>query len=156
MDIRIYQISRERDQHHVQFIGLEDLPKYQGKNMIDSSIYDAVYAGTVEAKTLEDVFRIFNISHPIEYHARSLSVSDVVEVITGNHQVQPGYYFCDHIGFSTISFDPEKAHQSVRLHSQQSHERKIASFSELVVRADHKRTVPGQKKEYHEQISPER
>lgn len=54
---------------------------------------------------MEDVFRMFNINHPEGYRARSLSVSDVVEV-TGSDKLKDGFYFCDNIGFNEIVFDP--------------------------------------------------
>lgn len=109
MDIRIYQINMDRDQNNICFIGLDRLAKHQKTSDVDSSIYDHVYSGSVNAETLEDVFRTFNLARPAEYAARSLSVSDVVEVVSGTGNVKPGFYFCDNIGFQEIAFDLNKA-----------------------------------------------
>jgi len=40
-----------------------------------------VYEGEINCSDLEEVYRMFNLNHPEGYHGRSLSVSDVVEVI---------------------------------------------------------------------------
>ena len=90
MNIRIYQINMERDLNRVAFCSHDQLEKYQGSSEIDSKIYDKVYEGAVEASGLEDVYRVFNLEHPSEYRGRSLSVSDIVEVIGGGDEVIVG------------------------------------------------------------------
>lgn len=116
MKIRIYQINTERDKNLVCFFGLEDIAKFQGTNKVNSALYDSVYFGTVDCKNLEDVYYKFNVEHPKGYKARSLSVSDVVEVIESD-KVQSGFYYCDSIGFKRIDFDPKKTQQSERFFS---------------------------------------
>lgn len=113
MKIRIYQVNTDRDEKQVAFFGMEALPKFQGSSEINSSIYDSVYIGDVDCKTLEDVFRKFNNDHPAGYKARSLSVSDVVEVIESD-SVKSGFYFCDSFGFQEVSFEPDKTQISER------------------------------------------
>lgn len=109
MKINIYQVNSYRDEHNVKFFGYDMLEKVQGTFEINSAIYDKVYSGSVKAKSLEDVYRIFNEEHPAEYQAHSLSVSDVVQVIEGNSDTKQGFYFCDSFGFKKIAFDPDKA-----------------------------------------------
>ncbi len=113
MKIKIYQINMERDEKRIAFMGLEDFPKFQGSNEVNSSLYDSVYIGEVDCKNLEDVFSKFNLDHPDGYKARSLSVSDVVEVIESD-TMKPGFYFCDTFGFKEIPFDPSKTQVSDR------------------------------------------
>lgn len=113
MKIKIYQVNTDRDEKQVAFFGIESLPKFQGSSEINSSIYDSVYVGNVDCKTLEDVFRKFNAEHPAGYKARSLSVSDVVEVIESD-SVKSGFYFCDSFGFKEVSFEPDKTQISER------------------------------------------
>lgn len=108
MEIRIYQVNMKRDVKRVAFEGLEDMERFQGSREVNSAIYDRVFDGTADCNTLEDVFRVFNIEHPEEYRGRSLSVSDVVEVISSD-KVKSGFYFCDNVGFKVVSFAPEKA-----------------------------------------------
>ena len=112
MKIKIYQVNLDRDEHTAAFRGLYDKPMTEaGAPVIDSSIYDSVFEGEINCESLEDVFRMFNINHPEGYRARSLSVSDVVEV-TGSDKLKDGFYFCDNIGFNEVVFDPTATKQS--------------------------------------------
>ena len=104
MDITIYQIDMGRDHNRIAFEGLDLLKQYQGSDKIDSSIYDRVFVGEVDCKDLEDVYRKFNQEHPEGYKGRSLSVSDVVEIVDENGDST--FHFCDSVGFQQIDFDP--------------------------------------------------
>lgn len=106
MNIKIYQINRTRDEDRIKFLGLDSLPAFQGNQDINSKIYDKVYQGSVEAASLEDVYRMFNTEHPQDFKGHSLSVSDVVEVVEGP-EMAPGFYFCDCVGFQRVEFHPE-------------------------------------------------
>ena len=81
MKVKIYQISDERDNDNVLFQPYDALEKLQGTIDINSSIYDCVYEGDVDCITLDDVYAMFNTDHPDGYGGRSLSVSDVVEIV---------------------------------------------------------------------------
>lgn len=84
MNVRIYQINMKRDTNNVAFMNYESLPKFQGSSEIDSSLYDKVFEGEVNCFTLEKLYEMFNLEHPAGYKGRSMSVSDVVEIIDGN------------------------------------------------------------------------
>lgn len=118
MKIKIYQVNTDRDEKQVAFFGLSELPKFQGSSEVNSSIYDSVYLGEVDCKTLEDVFQKFNLDHPTGYKGRSLSMSDVVEVMESD-SVKSGFYFCDSFGFQKVLFDPSKAQISERFCNQE-------------------------------------
>jgi len=45
---------------------------------------------------LEKLFEIFNIAHPEDYHNRSMSVSDII-------QIDDRYFFCASVGFIEIN-----------------------------------------------------
>lgn len=111
MKITIYQVNLDRDTNNIAFMRYESLPKFQGGEKIDSTVYDCVYKGKVDCKNLEEVYTMFNLNHPYGYRARSLSVSDVVEV-ERSERVKPGFYFCDSVGFKTVDFEPEQTAQS--------------------------------------------
>ena len=81
MNIRIYQVNMKRDTNNVAFMGYELLEKLQGSQAVNAKIYDKVFDGEVDCQTLEDVYQMFNLNHPEGYKDRSLSVSDVVEVM---------------------------------------------------------------------------
>ena len=106
MEVKIYQINMDRDENRICFMGLDSLPRFQGTEQIDSSIYDLVFAGDLPCSNLEDIYRIFNIDHPAGYTGRSLSVSDVVQIQNGSTN-GPTFHYCDSFGFKEVQFDPE-------------------------------------------------
>lgn len=108
MKVAIYQIEAVRDMDGIRFMGLDARKKVVGSADIDASIYTKVFEGDVKAKDLEDVYCIFNLERPDCYVGRSLSVSDVVAVIRGTDEVEPGFYFCDTIGFSKVLFEASR------------------------------------------------
>ena len=107
MKVRIYQIAPELDAKHLMFRDMETILT-QSNDKIPEEIYEKVYEGELEAQNLEDVYRIFNCAQPNDYHARSLSVSDVVEVI--NAPDTSAFYFCDSFGFKLVAFDKTAVH----------------------------------------------
>ncbi len=115
MKIKIYQINLDRDKMLVAFEGAEALEALFGSFNIDSSIYDMVYSDEVECDDLEAVFQKFNFDYPENYTGRSMSVSDVIEVVDAGkpadsiEPVEPGCYYCDSVGFRKITFDAEQA-----------------------------------------------
>ena len=110
MNIAIYQINRERDSNRVCFMNYEALPRFQGSQEPDPALYDKVYDGAVDCANLEGVYRVFNLEHPAEYRGHSLSVSDIVEVKKAP-STEPGFYFCDSVGFKPVPFEPVKAQE---------------------------------------------
>ena len=108
MKIRIFQINMGRDEKSEAFLGIDEREHILNLSEINSSIYDCVFSGDVDCKGLEDVYQKFNIDHPDGYNGRSLSVSDVVEILE-SEDVDKGFYFCDSIGFSKVDFDPDEA-----------------------------------------------
>ncbi len=112
MDIRIYKINLNRDDDGVAFESLYQLERYSNSAEIKPELYDKVFEGTLDTDDLEDVFQIFNADRPEGYGGRSMSVSDVVEVVKSD-VVNPGFYFCDTIGFKAIQFDPEKTKEAL-------------------------------------------
>lgn len=111
MKIKIYQINLNRDQDNICFMGMEALQKIRGNTEINSAAYDSVFEGEVECKTLENIYTMFNFSHPEGYNARSLSVSDVVEIVS-DEKLKSGFYFCDSFGFKEITFDLTRTNNS--------------------------------------------
>ena len=113
MKIRIFQIATDRDTLGVKFSGLQETQNIQRSNerstRIDPTLYGEVYSGEVDCKSLEDVFSLFNVSHPPFFRGHSLSVSDIVEVTENKNNYLLGAFFCDNIGFEIIEFDSSKA-----------------------------------------------
>lgn len=103
MDIRLYQINRERDEKRRALLSTETLARRGfGPKVIDSNIYDCVFEGTVNCGDLEEVYTLFNVDPPEDFSGHSMSVSDVVvESRTA--------FFCDSIGFRQVTFDESAA-----------------------------------------------
>ena len=100
-DIRIYQIDLDRDHDGVAFEPYASLSRWQDSPDVNASLYETVFKGEIEAKDIEDIYRIFNTEKPEGYEGRSLSVSDVVEIVKSD-DIRPGFYYCDSIGFKVI------------------------------------------------------
>lgn len=114
MKIVIYQIIPELDKKQLMFNSIEHISKSCG-DKIPADIYEAVYSGKVEAESCDDLWRIFNLNIPKDYKGRSMSVSDVIEVIDSDSRSD--FFFCDDIGFETIAFEKEKAMTFVSNHN---------------------------------------
>lgn len=108
MKIKIYQIETERDKSEVKFLGLKELTECRGTSEIDPTIYNEVFSGESDCKSLEEVFTLFNTDMPPLHRGHSLSVSDVV--ITAD-----GAFYCDRVGFGRITFDESKTQKSENL-----------------------------------------
>lgn len=98
--IRLTRTGREQ----CGLLELRNLERFQGSAALRSEIYDKVFEGEVECGTLEEVYQMFNIGQPDGYRGRSLSVSDVVEVVG---EEKSTFHFCDSIGFREVDFDPD-------------------------------------------------
>lgn len=107
MEICIYQIDPDKDQHRIAFCSLEELMKFQGSDRVESGIYNRVFQGIVDCSTLDGVYYKFNSDPPEGYTGSPLTISDVVHVIH-SQPVEPGFYFCEKFGYKRIDFEPEK------------------------------------------------
>ena len=107
MKIRIFQIDIELDEKHVAFRSYAEIQNQYG-GRIPAELYRKAYEGMVEADNLEDVFYIFNMDHPGDYRARSLSMSDVVEIIEHDNST---FHICDTFGFKEVPFDASHVKQ---------------------------------------------
>lgn len=112
MFIRIYQINLERDEKRVCFLSHTSMTLHSGS--LDSSIYDLVFTGDVECENLNEIFEMFNIEHPYGYKARSMSVSDVIEIVKDFDKTNcsSDFFFVDSIGFKKVEFDTRATKKS--------------------------------------------
>ena len=81
------------------FRSYDDVCKKYGNVNIDD--YDIVYSGDIDdtrlsEPLLDELFRIFNISKPDDFHGHSLSVSDIIYV------KGTGFYYVDDYGFKKL------------------------------------------------------
>lgn len=101
---KIYQIKNDSDEA-IRYM-FTDFRTLQRLNLcIDGNNYEKVYEGKVKPVTenhiyiLDDLYKTFNINHPSDYRARSLSVSDIVVL---NKQGKESAYFCDSFGWKEL------------------------------------------------------
>ena len=116
MKIALYQIISELDSDRMMFVDLSHMRSVYGKE-IPAQLYETIYTGEVDAETLEEVFCIFNVEFPKDYRGRSLSVSDVVEVIDSPKESR--FYYCDTVGFKEVAFNKDKAMLAIVNHDFQ-------------------------------------
>lgn len=103
MRINIHQIDPKKDNAHILFLGLDEIKTMKKENDLSPDIYKMIFSGEVDCEDLEGIYRKFNIDAPNGYIGRSLSVSDVIEVVE-SPTVENGFYFCDVTGFQKIEF----------------------------------------------------
>ena len=101
-DYKIYQIPCNDENHGVVFESLEHLEKYGEE--FKKGRYELVYESKVETELdldgLEELYFKLNMEHPKDYKARSLSVSDVVEV-SQNGEMKA--WFVGSFGFTEVT-----------------------------------------------------
>lgn len=115
MRIRIYQINIGRDEKQTCFMKYETMLKIQGE--LNSSIYDLIYETDMDTANLERIYTIFNIERPEDYRGRSLSVSDIVEIMH-EEDGKTKFYYCDAFGFKEVDFNPDRAVKSPLFNSK--------------------------------------
>ena len=99
----ILQLNHSREAREIQFLSYEYAESHGYQPQIN--LYDAVYAGSVDAKvgddmtTLHNLFMKFNIDRPEDFTGHSLSVSDVIAL---KKQDEVKYYFVDSFGFKEL------------------------------------------------------
>jgi len=92
----IWQLKKENF-HGRAFRGYEEVVSEFGPVKMED--YECVYAFESEKELgLDDLFYIFNMEHPKDYRAHSLSVSDVVET-------PEGFFFCDSFGWKKLDWE---------------------------------------------------
>lgn len=102
MKARIYQMIVELDMGNLMYRDFETVYKVSG-GRIPEELYECVYEGEFDAPCLEKLFYILNNQIPKDYHARSLSISDVIEVI--HSPIKSTFYYVDRTGYQLYPFN---------------------------------------------------
>ena len=114
MKIRIFQVLEHKN---TCFRNLESLQRIE-KRLPIAEDYFLAWEGEVPPESypcLENIYTMFNQHSwlnrgiPKDYFSRSMSVSDVVQIVeSGPEEEEPGCYFVDSIGFKKLeSFDAD-------------------------------------------------
>lgn len=102
----IYQL-KEEFLMSCGFATYDTLSKKLGGKNIDRSMYQLVYRGICNSHfsddmdRLDDLFRIFNLHHPSDFHGHSMSMSDIVELFDCDTNTSK-YYYCDMVGWKEV------------------------------------------------------
>ena len=109
MNVVLYQIIPQDEGIRLLYNSLEYIKKSCG-GKVPAEFYESVFSGEIEAQNLSEVYGIFNGKYPEGYKGRSMSVSDVLEIIdsSGNSK----FFFCDYMGYHEISFEKESARRN--------------------------------------------
>ena len=107
---RIYQLDLQSGKTvPFAFSGIDELHK-AGYEQPPAAEYSLVYAGSMMRPStqtaydmLERIFVLYNDDLPNDYHGRSVSISDVVELYDDEGRA---YYYCDTAGFVPVRFSP--------------------------------------------------
>ena len=84
---------------------IDDYHKVYSGELIDTIKYgnETTVCNEDDCEVLERLFETFNVNRPEDYNARSLSVSDVVEI---RRKDITRYYYCDNMGWKLIWSEP--------------------------------------------------
>lgn len=107
---RVYQLALEDDKTcPFAFSGISALHK-AGYKQPPAAAYRLIYEGVIfcpiaqrEDRILDRIFEQYNDKLPIEYHGRSISPSDVLELYGEDTR---RYFYRDTAGFVTVKFSP--------------------------------------------------
>ena len=106
----IYQLKHNPELNHLRFEGTESLKRMgitkDNFDAIKPKNYELIYVGELselqeqtEGETLEAIYTKFNIDHPADYKAHSLSVSDIVVLHENGENTA---HFVDSFGFTEL------------------------------------------------------
>lgn len=107
---RIYQLDFEHGKTvPFAFAGIDMLHR-AGYEQPPAAEYSLVYDGAMfcpneqrDSEFLERIFERYNDTLPTDYHGRSVSMSDVVELYDNGTR---RYFYCDTAGFVPVKFSP--------------------------------------------------
>lgn len=109
-NFQIYQVDMSLPTGaRIMFHSYETIQKEGTQLSLDD--YKQVYEGEFEENTdsrlpiQEQIYLMFNITHPKDFKGHSLSMSDIISV-------DGKYYFCDSFGFREISFPENTQHKT--------------------------------------------
>ena len=99
--VRIYQMENGRTLREKRYASYDRTIERFGK--IDPADYQCVFDGSLGTENLEEIFyRLNRGEKPSGYTGRSLSVSDVIELI---RREESSFHFVDSYGFQEIPFE---------------------------------------------------
>lgn len=100
MNVKIFQVKENKEQFLFS-------PWRRVRDIFDFNNYKEVWDCDFEKDispipstnnnwNLDEIFKVFNINHPLGYHGHSLSISDIVKL--GDE-----YFFCDSFGWENVT-----------------------------------------------------
>lgn len=114
MRIRVFQISAGVEDARLLFANSNQMQREgYALSALPRAAYDQVFDGELPARDLDEVFARLQLRQqliPDGYEGRSLSVSDVVEIIERGDSLlceAEGLWFVDSVGFRPCDWDVE-------------------------------------------------
>lgn len=100
MRVALYQINSDRDTFNTKFMSWRWRTDHD--YIILPEEYDKVFDGDIQARSLAEIFVLFNVMPPEGFVGHSASVSDVIAIYDENDN--PSYHFVDSAGFVDVDF----------------------------------------------------
>lgn len=107
MKIKIFQTLKEDYADSYTYSREALLDVYDGKAVVDSSVYKCVYDADFNQTDLEKIFVLFNLTKPEGFTGHSMSPTDVIYTASDNK-----YHFCENTGFTEVLFDENQVKES--------------------------------------------
>ena len=93
----IYQMNHDLDSIPLRFSSYDELA---ARDMMPTrDMYDLIYTGELDGRSLDDIFYEFNEARPVDYKSYSLSASDIVALNQGG---AVSYHYVDRFGFKEL------------------------------------------------------
>jgi len=114
---RIYQIEPTTETEDRIFMDFSKISKPNPSEYV--MVYDKAFTLPLDEDKnaldiLNELFFVFNVEKPEDYYARSMSVSDVIEIYDDDVGQVGRFYYCNKIGFVEINFDSSKAETPIK------------------------------------------
>lgn len=100
MRVALYQINSDRDTFNTKFMSWRWRTEHD--YIILPEEYDKFFDGDIQARSLAEIFVLFNVMPPEGFVGHSASVSDVIAIYDENDN--PSYHFVDSAGFVDVDF----------------------------------------------------
>ena len=100
MRVALYQINSDRDTFNTKFMNWRWRTDHD--YIILPEEYDKFFDGDIQARSLAEIFVLFNVMPPEGFVGHSASVSDVIAIYDENDN--PSYHFVDSAGFVDVDF----------------------------------------------------
>ncbi len=103
---KIYQLDRSKP-FGKEYVFTNSQAWIENNKNVNLDDYEFVYESTIEVNdyertdiVLDNIYTKLNFNKPDDYHCHSLSVSDIIAIVSENETI---FYFVDSMGYKTVA-----------------------------------------------------